>query len=90
MTNSQPVSVSGLINGHIVIGRTFAETSTPALYNYGPVTVDHLTIWDRPLSEEETQSCTFTTKRTWQILKISEIFYLILLNLTVTHHLQHD
>ena len=37
-------------SGHIVLGRYYAD-STGNLH--GKLTVDFLTIWDRPLSEEE-------------------------------------
>ena len=48
---SQPAAGSSETNGKIMIGRLLTETNN--LQSYGKVTVDHLTIWDRPLSAEE-------------------------------------
>ena len=48
---SQPAAGSSQTNGKIMIGRLLTDTTD--LQSYGQLSVDHLTIWDRPLSEEE-------------------------------------
>ena len=45
-TSSNPTATR---SGHIMIGRRYVDTSTSTFY--GKVTVDWLTIWDRPLTE---------------------------------------
>ena len=45
---SDAVTTEG--RGRILLGRYHAESSE---YKYGQLTVDWLTIWDRPLTEEE-------------------------------------
>ena len=50
----QPAGGPALTNGKIVIGRLFTTSVDDSRFDgYGKLTVDHLTIWDRPLSEEE-------------------------------------
>ena len=49
---SAAIPVTSLRSGHIVLGRFYANTD-----RFAPkkrrLTVDHLTIWDRPLTDEE-------------------------------------
>ena len=45
---SDTVTTEG--SGHILLGRYHAESTE---YKYGRVTVDWMTIWDRPLTVEE-------------------------------------
>ena len=48
---SESKSLTSLRSGHIVLGRYYENTGSPIFY--GKLTVDWLTIWDRPLTEEE-------------------------------------
>ena len=45
------LDVTSVRNGHIVLGRYRVNSASPGFY--GKLTVDWLTIWDRPLTQEE-------------------------------------
>ena len=46
---TDPASITTQRSGHIMLGKSKLATG----FRYGKVTVDWLTIWDRPLTDDE-------------------------------------